>query len=140
MPTSAATTSAANEGSAAVAWSEDVDFEQEGTITVVSIYAEFHWHTQYTDGGGSDNSYSKIQITGDGGSTWVDLTDTFANPTTGATTIRERNGVGRWISAITSGANQLQFRLVHWVSNGSDTSAARIRSNSYVRITYRKAP
>lgn len=139
-PVAAASTNAVGEGAAVAAWTEDVNFEQEGTITIISIYAEFEWQSRFLLGAGNGvNSVSKIQISRDGGVNWVDLTDNFINPNA-AMTARNREGVGLWISTILAGANQLQFRLVHWVDagNGISTSEAQIRSNSFVRITYRK--
>ena len=59
-------------GMASPAWTEDFDFEQVGTITIISIYADLHWAQKQTGGG---TSSAKMQISGDGGSTWIDLTD-----------------------------------------------------------------
>jgi hypothetical protein len=138
--TESTTSSAINEGTMESAWTEMVDFEQNGTVSIISIYAEFDWQTKFDDnGGGGTNSISKIQMTGDSGSTWVDVTDNFTNAATSYTD-RLRAGVGAWI-AVTAGANQLGFRLMHWSddSGGTDRSNAKIATNSYVRITYRKS-
>lgn len=140
-PAVAASTNAVGEGAAVAAWTEDINFEQEGTINVISIYAEFEWQTRFLIGAGNGvNSVSKIQISRDGGATFVDLTENFINPNA-AMTARNREGVGLWIPTIVAGANQLQLRLVHWVDagNGISTSEAQIRSNSFIRITYRKS-
>lgn len=140
-PPAAHSTNANAEGTPGVAWTEDIDFEQEGTITIISIYAEFEWQTRFLVGAGAGtNSISKIQISRDGGATWVDLTDNFTNPNA-AMTARIRAGAGVWVPTIVAGANQLQFRLVHWTDDGGgvSTSEAQIRSNSYIRITYRKS-
>ena len=140
-PAAAASTNVVGEVNAVVAWTEDINFEQDGTITVISIYAEFEWQTQFLIGAGNGvNSVSKIQISRDAGANWVDLTDNFTNPLA-AMTARNREGVGLWITTIVAGANQLSFRLVHWVDAGTgvSTSEAQIRSNSFVRITYRKS-
>lgn len=140
-PAAAHSTNANAEGAPGVAWTEDVDFEQEGTITIISIYAEFEWQTRFLVGAGAGTqSSSKIQISRDGGANWVDLTDNFDNAAA-VMTGRIRAGVGVWIPTIVAGANQLAFRLVHWTDDGGgvSTSEAQIRSNSYVRITYRKS-
>jgi hypothetical protein len=140
-PAAAHSTNANAEGAPGVAWSEDINFEQEGTITIISIYAEFEWQTRFLVGlGAGTQSSSKIQISRDAGANWVDLTDNFNNALAVMTT-RNREGVGRWIATIVAGANQLAFRLVHWTDDAGavSTSEAQIRSNSFVRITYRKS-
>ena len=121
------------EGTPNVHWLEDIDFEQKGTITIISMYLEFKW--QHKTSGGT--AYSKIQVSRDGGSNWVDLTDSIPE-TNAAYQIKVRAGVGNFISTIVAGANQLQFRLVSWEA-GAATSSAKIRSNSYIRVTYRKS-
>lgn len=140
-PAVAHSTTANAEGTPGVAWSEDIDFEQEGTINIISIYAEFEWQTRFLVGAGAGTqSSSKIQMSRDGGASWVDLTDNFNNAAA-AMTARIRAGVGLWVTTIVAGANQLQFRLVHWTDDGGavSTSEAQIRSNSYIRLTYRKS-
>ena len=139
-PAAAASTNAVGEANLIAAWTEDIGFEPDGNIYIISIYAEFEWQTRFVIGAGNGvNSVSKIQISRDGGANWVDLTDNFINPNAAMTT-RNREGVGRWIATVVAGANQLAFRLVHWVDigNGVSTSEARIRSNSFIRLTYRK--
>ena len=141
MPAVAHATTANAEGTPGVAWTELVDFEQLGTIDILSIYAEFEWQTRFVDNaGGGTNSISKIQISRDGGANWVDLTDNFSHAAI-VMTNRLRAGVGVWIPTIVAGASQLGFRLVHWTDDGggTDESEAQIRSNSYVRITRRKS-
>lgn len=140
-PAAPHSTAANAEGAPGIAWSEDLDFEQEGTIDIISIYAEFEWQTRFLVGAGAGTqSSSKIQISRDGGTNWVDLTDNFNNGAA-VMTNRIRAGVGRWITTIVAGANQLQLRLVHWTDDGGgvSTSEAQIRSNSYIRLTYRKS-
>ena len=135
--TSASTTSSTY----TTAWSESVNFEPSGTSTIVAIYAEFEWQTRFVDNSGSAaSSVSKIQISGNGGSSWVDMTDEFTNTATSYTN-RVRIGVGQWISTVAAGSNQLQIRLVHRTNTGSsaDASNAQIRVNSYLRISYRKS-
>lgn len=142
-PAAAHSTDSNSEAVPGIAWTENINFEQEGTIDLISIYAEFEWQTKLTlEGGDATNSISKIQISRDGGATWVDVTDNFTNPAVDMTN-RKRFGVGLWITLILAGYNQLQFRLCHWTDDsvggiGRSTSEAQIRCNSYVRLTYRK--
>jgi len=140
-PAAANSTAANAEGAPGVAWSEDIDFEQEGTINIISIYAEFEWQTRFLVGAGAGTqSSSKIQISRDGGANWVDLTDNFNNAAA-VMTVRIRAGVGLWVPTIVAGANQLMFRGCHWTDDGGavSTSEMQLRSNSYIRITYRKS-
>ncbi|GAG90679.1 unnamed protein product, partial [marine sediment metagenome] len=49
------------------AWTEDINFEQLGTITILSIYFELHWQQRLTVGiGAATESLAKWQISGDG--------------------------------------------------------------------------
>ena len=71
IPASPHTTQAVNVGNAVAAWSESIDFEQSGDIEIVSCYYEFEYQTQFTNGGGNSASYSKMQVSKDGGAaTW----------------------------------------------------------------------
>lgn len=140
MPAAAASTTA-GVGAPATAWSEDINFEQEGTLTVISIYLEAEWQTRFLlNAGTGTNTASQFQISRDGGASWVNVTDVFTH-STATMTNRLRAGVGNWITSIVAGANQLQFRLLHWVvaSDGVSASEAQIRSNSYARLTIRKS-
>lgn len=125
----------ANEGAgeADPNWSEDIDFEQFGTNTVISIFYELHFQMKIT-GAGTGNA--KFQISGDGGSTWVDVTDDVTETGTSYAD-KTRIGVGRHITTITAGSNQLQLRLVTW---GNATSVeTKVRSDSYMRISIKKS-
>jgi len=120
-------------GMADPSWSEDINFEQDGTITVISIFYELHWQQKRT---GGTTCSAKWQISRDGGSNWVDLTDNMAE--TGTTYAdKSRIGVGVHIPTIVAGANQLEFRLCAWTDGTSVET--KVRSDSYVRITYRKS-
>ena len=115
------------------AWSEDINFEQEGTITTISIYYNFQWQMKIT---GAGTGYCKWQISGDGGSTWVDVTDNVSETGTSYTD-KQRMLSGRHITAVSVGANKLQFRLCSWTD--ATSVETKVRSDSYVRICYRKA-
>ena len=120
-------------GMASPAWTEDIDFEQNDTITIISIYAELRWAQKQTGGG---TSTVKMQISGDGGSSWVDISNDVTE--TGTSYVdKTRAGVGRWITAITAGANKLQLRLVQW--GGVTSSEVKLREDSYIRLAYRKS-
>jgi len=121
------------EGTPNVHWSEDIDFGQAGTINVISIFADLRWEHKTSAG----TAYSKVQMSEDGGANWVDMTDSIAE-TDAAYQDKVRIGVGRFVSTITAGVNQLQFRLVSWEAGGA-TSSAKIRSDSYIRITTRRS-
>ena len=140
-PPYTATTVATTSSNYATAWNESINFEPTGTINIVAIYAELEWQTRFVDNGGTAaSSVSKVQISGDGGSSWVDMTDEFTTTATSYTN-RVRIGVGKWISTVTAGTDQLQLRLVQKTNTGTsaDASNAQIRVNSYLRISYRKS-
>ncbi len=124
----------ANEGAgeADPNWSEDIDFESDGTITIVSIQYTIHFQMKIT-GAGTGNA--KLQISGDGGSNWVDFS---VDLTETGTTYADKViiGTGRHITAVTKGANQLQIRVVTW-SNATSVET-KMRSDSYIRPTYKK--
>ena len=124
-----------------VAWVQSLHFEQEGTVYVIDWSAHLEWQTQFTvGGGGGTNSLSKVQMSIDGGVSWLDMTDLFTNPNA-VMTPRTREGQRLFASGIAVGATQLQFRLIHYTDDvgGVSTSEAQIRENSYIELTYRKA-
>ena len=136
-PSSAHSTTAT---SATAALTKQITVESEGTVTVSSMYVEAEWQTAIANA--ASTTTSKIQISGNGGSAWVDVTDDFAHQGTSiaaATSDRIRAGSGKWLSTISTGANQLRIRLVHQTSNGSHASTAQLRSSSYIRLTYLKS-
>jgi len=119
-------------GVATPAWTEDINFEQDGTITVVSIFYGLRWQMKRT---GGTTAYSKWQISGDGGSTWTDATDNLSETNT-TYTDKARLFTGRHVSTIDAGANKLQIRLCAWTDG--TTVETKVRSDSYLRVTYRK--
>ena len=136
-PASAHSTTAT---SATAALTKQITVEGEATVTVSSIYVEAEWQTAIANA--ASTSTSKVQISGDGGSSWVDVTDDFTNQGTdinATTSERIRAGSGKWLSTISTGANQLRLRLVHQTNNGSHASTAQLRSSSYIRLTYLKS-
>jgi len=126
--------------SATAALTKQITVESEGTITVSSMYVEAEWQTAIANA--ASTTTSKMQISGNGGGAWVDVTDDFAHQGTSivaSTSDRIRAGSGKWLSTISTGANQLRIRLVHQTSNGSHASTAQLRSSSYIRLTYLKS-
>jgi len=126
--------------SAAAALTKQITVESESTVTVSSMYIEAEWQTAIANA--ASTSTSKVQISGDGGSSWVDVTDDFTNQGTdinATASERIRAGSGKWLSTISTGANQLRLRLVHQTNNGSHASTAQLRSSSYIRLTYLKS-
>ena len=126
--------------SATAALTKQITVESEGTITVLSMYIEAEWQTAVANA--ASTTTSKIQISGNGGSSWADVTDDFAHQGTdiAATAAdRIRAGSGKWLSTISTGANQLRLRLVHQTNNASHASTAQLRSSSYIRLTYLKS-
>ncbi len=119
-------------------WSELINFEQMGVITIISIYIELHWQQKYTAGGASTDTWAKWQISRDGGTAWVDITDneTENNPVYQNKT---KAGVGVFIPTIVAGADQLGLRLCAWTDDGAASVETKIRSDSFIHITYRKS-
>jgi len=133
-------TATANISANTVGWTASVNLSEASLLYIASLFIEFEWQSRFNaNSGGGASSQSKIQISGNGGTTWVDLTDTFTNTATSLTT-QIRAGTGKWLSQINQGANQLQFRLVHGVgsNDGTSQSIIQVRSNSYIRIGHYK--
>lgn len=78
-----------------------------GVLSVKDIYIQV-----LTDN--DANGECKIQISGDGGSTFVDMTGDIGTGTDLTT-----GGPGLWISSIDIGANKLQIRVLGRSTNGS---------------------
>lgn len=113
-------------------WSEDIDFETYGVITVIAIHYNLRWQQKRTAG---TTSSAKWQISGDGGTTWVDVTDNVTE--VGAVYAdKTRIGVGRHITTIKPGSNQLQLRLCAWTDGTSVET--KVRSDSYIRLAIKK--
>jgi hypothetical protein len=129
------------EGEATPAWTEDYNIDQNGTLNLISIFYNLEWQQKFTVGAGAGTTTSvKWQISGDGGGSWVDVTDSVTENS--ATYIdKQRMGAGLHITSITGGANQLQMRLCSWTDDagGVSTVESKVYSNSYVRLTLRKS-
>jgi len=133
-------TTTANISSNTVGWTVSATVSEATLLNIVSLFAEFEWQSRFNANSGSGtSSQSKIQISGNSGTTWVDLTDTFTNTATSLTT-HIRAGTGKWLTQINQGTNQLSFRLIHGVASndGTSQSIVQVRSTSYVRIGHSK--
>ena len=119
-------------GEADPSWSEDINFEHRGIITVVSIFYELRWQMKLT---GAGTAYVKWQISGDGGATWVDITDNITETDTNYVN-KIRIGVGKHIPIITAGSDQLQLRVCAWTD--ATSVEIKVRCDCNIRLTYVK--
>jgi len=97
-----------------------------GTLTLQDIY--FYYRMR-----GYADLRAKLQISGDGGVTWTDVTDEITG-VGGA--IEERTGPGLWISSIDVGTDKFQVRLIAKTVGGAVD--VRVLSDSFVYIVYKK--
>jgi len=80
----------------------------------------------------SANGESKLQVSGDGGLTFVDVTNTI--PTGLA---QARVGAGLWIPEIQTGPDKLQFRVVGRSTDGAPATI-QVRTYSDIRLVINK--
>ena len=141
-PAAAVSTTVITEATPGVVLTHTIDFEQEGTVNLISIYFECEWQTRFVAGtGDSTASLSKFQISRDGGTNYIDVTDNFSNAAA-VMTNRIRAGASLPITTIVTGVNQLIVRCVHWLNGtvaGTAASEGQVRNTSYIRLTYRKS-
>ena len=126
----------ATEGAAEAdpSWEEDINFDEHGVNTIVSIYAELHWSMKRTAG---ITSSAKMQISGDGGVTWVDMTDDVIE--TGTVHVdKTRAGVGRLVTSIAAGTNKLKLRLCAWSADATSVET-KIREDTFLRVSFKKS-
>ena len=114
-------------------WTEDWTLDALGVTNILSILFDLHWQMKIS---GVGTGYAKWQVSGDGGSNWVDVT---TNLETIHTTYEEMAIVGAKsaISTITAGTSKLQMRLCAWTS--ATSVQVRIRNSSKMKITGRKS-
>ena len=121
-------------GEASPAWSEGFDLDPASDWSTISVFAALRWRQKRT--GGTTCSV-KFQISGDGGGSWVDITDNVTETSTSYVD-KMRVGEGLWIGTISAGTDQLQLRMCDW--SGDATSVeTKLRASSYIRVTARKA-
>lgn len=99
-----------------------VDFN--GVISVLDMFVDM-----FSDN--SANAVSKLQVSGNGGTTWIDVTDEIP---TGLDV--ERAGSGIWIPSINTGSNKFRIRLVGKTTGGAAT--VRISQDSYMIVIINK--
>lgn len=99
--------------------------DTNGVLTVVNIFLTMFIKNTVA-------GESKLQISGNGGTTWVDVTDAI-----GVGTDIERTGPGLWITNIQVGTDKLMFRLLGRSTTGA-LSIIGIRSDSFLTIVYNK--
>lgn len=80
----------------------------------------------------SANGISKLQISGDGGTTFVDITGDI-----GTGLDLRFTGPGQWIHTIQAGTNQLQFRILGKSTNGA-VATIRVRNDSFIYFVFNK--
>lgn len=96
-----------------------------GVISVLDMFLDM-----FSDN--SANAVSKLQVSGDGGTTWFDVTDDIL---TGLDV--ERAGSGIWIPSINTGSNKFRIRLVGKSTTGG-VETVRISRDSYMIIIINK--
>jgi len=99
--------------------------DTNGKIIVIDISL-----TMYSSN--SANGESKLQVSGDGGTTFVDVTDTIPTGVDQA-----RIGAGLWITEIAPGLNKLQFRVVGRSTNGL-LATINLRTDSFIDFVINK--
>lgn len=107
------------------AFTSSYTVDKHGSITVNSIYFAMVTNNDA-------NAQCKIQVSGDGGSTWVDVTGDVGSgvdiPTSSA---------GLWINSINIGDNQLKIRVLIKSTNGA-AATTRIKQDAAMRFVINK--
>lgn len=91
--------------------SSSYSLDKDRSVDILNLYLDLLTFN-------SANGRSKLQISGDGGNTWIDMTDEI----NGGTLSRE--GPGLWISSVQNGDDQLKIR---WMGRSSDGALATLR-------------
>ena len=116
------------------AWSENFTVDDEGDLNLQSLMARVICQLKRT---GGTAAFAKFELSNDAGSTWVPITDDMTTLLTVYDTLI-RQGTMVPFATLTLGANQFRIRLVTWVTGGG-TVESKVRSDSYLRMTIRKA-
>lgn len=96
--------------------------DKDRAVSVLNLYL----FTMYNN---SLNGRCKLQISRDGGTTWVDMTDTVLDGF-----FEGREGPGLWINTINPGDNQLKIRLMGLSTDGANATI-RLRQDSSLDVT-----
>lgn len=99
--------------------------DTNGRIIVVEISL-----TMYSSN--SANGESKLQVSGDGGNTFVDVTNAIPTGVDQA-----RIGAGLWITEVQPGLNKLQFRVVGRSTDGL-LATINVRTDSHIDFVLNK--
>ena len=100
--------------------------DTDGHIIVVMIQLSIMFSNN------SANGESKLQVSGDGGVTFVDITNAIP---TGVG--QSRSGSGLWIPEIQAGINKLQFRVVGRSTDGA-LATINVRTDTEIVIVINK--
>lgn len=99
--------------------------DTNGKIIVVSIYLSMFSNN-------SANGRSKLQVSGDGGGTWKDVTNEIP------TAVQGRIGAGLWITEVLPGLDMLQFQVVGWSTTAPAPATIIVRTDSYIEFILNK--
>lgn len=102
--------------------------EDVGFIEMLSMFTALGWNML-------GNGQWRWQVSGDGGTTWVTLTEVTSN--TGVFTTVNRGGAGLWLSSIDIGANKFHVRFQTRAVAGT-VSTQILDTSSFIRLLYRK--
>lgn len=102
--------------------------EDVGSIEVIAMFVILDWYIK-------GNGQWRWQISGDGGTTWVTITEVTDNQV--AFTEYQRGGAGLWLSSIDVGTDKLQVRLQARAVSGT-VSTQVVDTGNFVRFLYRK--
>lgn len=102
--------------------------EDVGFIEMLSMFVTFGWNML-------GNGQWRWQASGDGGTTWVTLTEVTSN--TGVFTFVNRGGTGLWLSSIDIGANKFQVRF-QAIAVAGTVSTQISDTTSFITFLYRK--
>lgn len=96
--------------------------DKDRAVSVLNLYLS----TIYDN---NVNGRCKLQISGNGGTTWVDMTNTVLGGIT-----ETRTGPGLWITTINPGDNQLKIRLMGLSTDGA-SATIKFRQDSFLDVT-----
>lgn len=101
-----------------------VTVDMQGIITVYDLTCSLQTNN-------SANGVCKLQISGDGGNTFTDITNDILGG------VRTRGGVALWINSIQAGIDKLQVRVLGRSSNGN-LATIKIYTRSTIQMTLNK--
>lgn len=102
--------------------------EDVGFIEMLSMAVTFQWYML-------GNGQWRWEVSKDGGTTWVTITEVTSN--TGIFTMVNRGGAGLWLPSIDVGTNKFQVRFQARAVAGTVSTQILDRA-SFIRLLYRK--